>query len=85
MNELVRQMLQLLQSLLDEIRSRPSPYARGKVSAVSAGPPYTVSVDWNGTTLTGLGWPKDSSYTPVVGDVVLMARFGPQLLILRAY
>ena len=65
--------------------SKQSPaYAVGKIASVTAGTPPTVTVDWAGSVVPAR-YPKDSSYTPVVGDVVLMARFGPQLLILRVY
>lgn len=78
-------MLRLLESLLTEVRNQPATYAVGKVTAYTAGPPKTISVTWDGSTIPDLPWPKDSSYTPVVGDVVLMARFGAQLLPLRIY
>jgi hypothetical protein len=62
----------------------PPAFARGVVATVAAGTPPTVTVDWNGAVVPAV-WPKSLAYTPVVGDVVLIARFGPQLLILHAY
>lgn len=62
----------------------PPAFARGQVTAVVAGSPPTVTVDWNGAEVQAR-WPKSLTYTPVVNDVVVMARFGAQLLILHAY
>jgi hypothetical protein len=61
-----------------------SPFAVGTVASfVSNGAnPPTVTVTWNGTQAIA-ACPRH--YTPVVGHVVLMARFGPQLNILGAY
>ena len=79
---MTRPLDRFVDNLLDAARTPPA-YAVARIASV-AGTPPTVTVDWNGSVVPA-SWPKDSSYTPVVGDVVLMARFGPQLLILRAY
>lgn len=77
----MRQMQDLIDGILSAARTA-SPFAVGKVATVGAGTPPDVTVDWNGSTVPAK-CPRN--YTPVVGHVVLMARFGPQLLILTAY
>lgn len=76
-------MLRLMESLVAEIRNRPEPYATGTVASVdTATTPATVTVDWNGAVVEAR-CPR--GLTPVVGQAVLMARFGSQLLILHTY
>lgn len=73
--------------LVDDVMAAAAgeaPFGVGTVETVTAGTPPTVTVTYKGAVVSAR-WPKDSSYTPQVGDVVLMARFGSQRLILRAY
>lgn len=59
-----------------------SPWAVGTISAVTPGGAVDgnalVSVTWQGASVRVA---YASSYTPVVGHVVLMARVGPRLVI----
>jgi hypothetical protein len=61
---------------------QPSPWAVGKVSAVTVGGGADgadlVTVTWNGTDVQVA---HGAHYTPVVGDVVLMARHRSQLAV----
>lgn len=60
-----------------------SPFAVGTVTAVdlaaAADGNALVTVDWRGSSVRAA---YCASYTPDVGHVVFMARFGPQLLVL---
>ncbi len=76
-------LLRLINSLITEIRNRPEPYAAGTVATVDAATtPPTVTVNWNGATVEA-ACPRN--LTPAVGQAVLLARFGSQLLILNTY
>lgn len=64
--------------------SGPVPFAVGTVASFTdngVNPP-TVTVTWRGSKVVA-ACPRH--YTPVVGHVVVMARFGPQLNIIGAY
>jgi hypothetical protein len=54
----------------------------GVIAAVSAGPPKTVSVNVSGSTTATTGIRYLASYTPTVGDVVVMVANGPDLLVI---
>lgn len=60
----------------------PSAWAVGTIKAVAVGGAVDgnalVTVTWQGADVFV---PYGSHYTPVVGHVVLMARFGPQLAV----
>jgi hypothetical protein len=68
---------QLTQTVLAAIRDAATdPWAVGVVTDVDGS--GNATVDWRGTAIT----PKRlATYTPVVGDVVLMARWRDQLTV----
>lgn len=69
--------------ILAAVRDQPSPWAVGTVATVSnATTPPTVTVNWNGATVPAR---CSRQVTPVVGHTALMARVGPQLLIVATY
>jgi hypothetical protein len=61
-----------------------SPFAVGTVATVTANGanPPLVTVNWQGSEVPAI-CPREC--TPVVGRVVVMARFGAQLNILNSY
>lgn len=68
---------QLTQAILGAVTSgQREPFAVGVVTAVISG---NATVSWNGGSYTPR---RNSGYTPVVNDVVLMARPKDQLIIL---
>ncbi|HEX8345674.1 MAG TPA: hypothetical protein VF657_13210 [Actinoplanes sp.] len=70
-------------NILTASADTPSPFGVGTVTAITAAGGADgadmVTVDWRGTELDL--WRLDS-YTPTVGDRVLLARFGSQLIVL---
>lgn len=72
-----------VETLLDA-SDTASPFAVGAVQSFTSNgsDPPTVVVRWQGADVRAK-CPRH--YTPVVGHTVLMARFGPQLLIFGAY
>lgn len=75
-----------IEVLADELADRgshPSLGLRlGKVTAVAAGPPPTVSLQLGGSTVAIPGVRYLSSYSPTVNDVVLVLKNGPDLVCL---
>jgi hypothetical protein len=73
---------EFLERILDEIRSQPSPHAVGTVVSVDGAVPPNAVVTWNGANVSAK---CSRQFTPSAGQVVLMARVGPQLNIIASY
>jgi hypothetical protein len=72
----------LVQNVMDAAGNVQEPWAIAEVTAVTPGGHDgfdVVTVRWRGTDQVA---PHFASYTPALGHKVLMARFGPQLVIL---
>lgn len=78
MSDALDDFLDPIIAALQEAVANSQPYAKGTVQTVTP----TVTVDVNGTIYA----PKvPVGYSLEVGQTVLIARFGPQRLILHAY
>jgi hypothetical protein len=76
----------VLDGLVDNILSAAQPvdaWGVGVIRKVTAGAAYDknalVTVAWRGAEVLA---PYCASYTPAVGHQVLLARFGPQLIVI---
>lgn len=71
-------------NILAAIANIPLPFAVGSIATVNTGTtPATVTVHWRGATVPAK-FPRGLT-APTVGHTVLMARVGPQLLIVHTY
>lgn len=71
-----------LDRILAAIEAKPSPWAVGTVVSVDGATPPNAVVTWNGANVPAK---CSRQFTPTAGQVVLMARVGPQLNIVASY
>lgn len=71
-------------NILTAVGDQPSMWAVGTIATVNAATtPATVTVNWRGATVPAK-FPRGLA-APTVGHTALMARVGPQLLIVHTY
>lgn len=84
-------IIQAIDKLGDEIvraANKPVPGAPkhrttwAVVTATSTGPPKTVSLKIDGSSVAKAGYRYDASYTPTVNDTVFCDWYGTQLIVL---